>query len=96
MYWLFSNRKYIPINRKKNLDTLAQLGILWSDAITEIYKLTSADYNSGPEIDRDRPSSDNFWIFKKHIYGDAIYIKIKVEYQENGDVRIVSFHIDNI
>lgn len=90
------NHKYIPVFRKKNLDTLAILGITWSDALEEIYSLTSSDYDSGPEIDRDRPLSDSLWVFKKNVYGSLIYIKFKIEYQENGDIKILSFHIDNI
>lgn len=88
--------KFIPVNRKKNLDTLAQLGILWSDAKREIYELTSTDYFTGPEVDRDKPLSDYLWVFKKHVFGDVIYIKFKVEYQENGEVKVLSFHIDDI
>lgn len=88
--------KCIPIYRRKNLETLSTLGITWSDAITEIYSLTSSDYFSGPDIDRDMPTTDKLWVFKKYIYGDIIYIKLKVEYQINGEMRIVSFHIDNI
>ena len=90
------NHKYNPVKRKKNLDTLAILGITWSDAIEEIYSLTSSDYDSGPEIDRNRPLGDSLWVFKKNVYGNLIYIKFKVEYQENGDVKVLSFHIDNI
>lgn len=88
--------KFIPVNRKKNLDTLAQLGILWGDAKREIYSLTCTDYFTGPEVDRDKPSSDNLWVFKKHVIGDVIYIKLKIEYQENGEVKVLSFHIDDI
>lgn len=90
------NRKFIPVPRKKNLDTLAQLGITWSDALNEIYSLSRIDYVSGPDIDRAMPSSDLLWIFKKTVDGNLIYIKFKMMYQENGDVKIISFHIDNI
>ena len=76
------------------MNTLAQLGLTWDDAKAEIYGLTAADYVSGPETDRDYPSSDKFWKFKKVVSNCLIYIKLKVEYQKNGDVRVVSFHID--
>lgn len=86
--------KFVPICRKKNMDTLAILGISWSDAKSEIYGLTAANYISGPEIDRDRPTTDNLWKFKKDVLNHIIYIKLKVEYQVDGRVKVVSFHID--
>lgn len=90
------NDNYTLIPRRKNLNTLARLGIMLPDALDEIYALTSLDYFSGPDIDRDIPCSDKLWTFKKYIYGENIYIKLKVEYQENKQVKIISFHIDNI
>ena len=35
-----------------------------------------------------------FWVFKKNVDGNSIYIKFKVLYQKDGGVRVVSFHID--
>lgn len=86
--------RFIPVCRLKNMNTLALLGITWKDAKDEIYGLTDANYVSGPEIDRNYPNSDKLWIFKKIVLNHVIYIKFKVEYQKNGDVRVVSFHID--
>ncbi len=91
-----SRKKYTAIDRKKNLDTLAQLGITWHDAISEICSLSILDYYLGPEVDRDVPNSDSLWVFKKNIYGHLVYIKFKVEYKQNGEVKIISFHLDNI
>lgn len=86
--------KFQPIPRGKNMNTLAQLGITWNDAKEEIYGLSASDYFQGPEVDRDFPSTDLFWMFKKSIDGQVIYIKFKVLYLEDGSVRLVSFHID--
>jgi hypothetical protein len=88
------NRNFIPVNRSKNIQTLATLGIVWSEAREEIYKLNYSNYVCGPETDRDDPSSDAFWIFKKVIKEHLIYIKIKILYQKNGGVKVVSFHFD--
>jgi hypothetical protein len=44
-------------------------------------------------VDMDDMKSDHLWVFKKRIDGEVIYIKFKVVYQENGEVRVVSFHI---
>lgn len=94
MRYAIDNKKFYPINRRKNLDTLAHLGISWDAAKEEIYDLKEEDYKSGPSVDRDDPSSDHFWFFKKKVDGNSIYIKFKVLYQKDGGVRVVSFHID--
>lgn len=94
MRYAIDNRKFYPINRRKNLDTLAHLGISWNAAKEEIYDLKEEDYKSGPSVDRDDPSSDHFWVFKKKVDGNSIYIKFKVLYQKDGGVLVVSFHID--
>lgn len=90
------NNKFYPISRKKNMKTLALLGIPWEVAKDEIYELKESDYFSGPKVDRDYPTSDFFWEFKKNIDGHLIYIKFKVLYQEDGGVRVVSFHLDKM
>ncbi len=84
------------IPRRKNMLTLARLGILWEDAKDEVYHLTVADYFSGPSVDRDFPNMDKLWVFKKRILGETIYIKFKVAYKENGEARVISFHIDEV
>ena len=86
--------KFHPIPRRKNMITLAQLGLTWQDAKAEIYSLTEHNYPSGPMIDRDDPRSDHLWVFKKRIESELLYIKFKVTYQTNGEVRVLSFHID--
>lgn len=94
MRYAIDNKKFYPIDRDKNLNTLALLGISWGAVKEEIYNLKEEDYICGPSVDRDDPSSDFFWIFKKKIDGNLIYVKFKVLYQEDGGVRVVSFHID--
>lgn len=86
--------KAILIPRKKNLDTLAKLGILPKDAFQEAQNLSFADYICGPEIDQDFPNTDKLWVFKTMIDSNCIYIKVKVEYQVNGKVKFLSFHFD--
>jgi hypothetical protein len=86
--------KYNFIKRSKNMESLTQLGLVPSDIIDEINELTYADYISGPETDRDRPDDDKLWIFKKRVISEVFYIKLKVEYQTDKGVRVLSFHID--
>ena len=85
---------FIP--RKKNMFTLAKLGLTMKDVKDELINLSYANYVSGPETDYDCPASDCFWIFKTMIDSSCIYIKVKVLYQTDGGVKIVSFHIDGI
>lgn len=82
------------IPRKKNMDTLAKLGLTWEDAKSEIYTLSEKEYRRGPMLDLDDPGSDHFWEFKKRVDNETIYIKFKVLYKEDGSVKLVSFHID--
>lgn len=86
--------KFQPIERGKNKYTLSMLGISWDDVKSEIYELTATEYFQGPEVDRDDPHSDRFWMFKKSIDGQVIYIKFKVLYMKDGRVKVVSFHLD--
>lgn len=90
------NGKFYPIDRDKNMRTLALLGIPWEVAKEEIYELTEADYFCGPKVDRDYPTTDFLWEFKKDIDGHIIYIKFKVLYQEDGGVRVLGFHLDKM
>ncbi len=82
------------VNRRKNLNSLMSLGLKLIDVKEALNELTYTDYIRGPEIDRDFPSTDKLWIFKKRIINEIFYIKLKVEYQANGQVKVVSFHID--
>ncbi len=86
--------KFQFIPRRKNMRTLAQLGLTVQDAKDEIYSLTPAHYHSGPMIDRDRPASDHLWVFKKRVEGEILYIKFKILYQQDGSVKVLSFHMD--
>ena len=86
--------KYQPVNRQKNLATLAKLGLTWEDAKDAIYTLTEKEYRRGPMLDLDDTTSDHFWEFKKRVEGEVIYIKFKILYQVDGRVKLVSFHID--
>ena len=82
------------IPRGKNLKTLARLGLLPKDVFQEAINLSFANYICGPEIDNDFPQTDKLWIFKTMIDSSCIYIKVKVEYQDNGKVKFLSFHFD--
>lgn len=86
--------QFFFVKRSKNMATLSTLGLMISDVRDELLNLSFSDYINGPEIDYDFPASDRLWVFKRSISGQIIYIKFKVEYQTDGKVRVVSFHID--
>lgn len=88
------NNNFLPVPRRKNIKTLSMLGLSWEDAKAEVYDLTANNYFQGPEVDRDCPHTDPFWMFKKSIDGQIIYIKFKVLYSTDILVKLVSFHLD--
>lgn len=87
--------RYNFIGRTKNKDTLARLGINYSQAVKEMEELTAKNYISGPDPDRDYPEREPLWKFKKQISGSIVYIKFKIRYDDAGLV-IISFHFDEI
>jgi len=86
-------RDFVP--RKINMDTLAKLGLTPTDAYDEIYDLAPEHYFEGPITDRGKHSEDDLWVFKKIIMGHMVYIKFKIKYLDNGQIKVVSFHLDN-
>ena len=94
MRFALQNNKMSVVRRDKNMRTLAQKGWLWSDVKVAMMALTYKDYIKGPETDRDEPASDMFWIFKPHIDNEIFYVKFKIQYQKDGSVKTLSFHID--
>jgi hypothetical protein len=89
---LFENQKFRIIERKKNQDTLIQLGLTRRNLVDELISLSINNYCSGPEQD-DRRQTDVLWEFGKEIEGAEIYIKLKI-FTVNGEdyVKLISFH----
>lgn len=87
-------KNFFAEDRKKNLKTLAILGYTKEAMLDEIYELTVGDYQSGPCPDRDNPKDDPYWMFKKVIGGEVIYIKFKIRESEGGRAHFTSYHID--
>ena len=80
----------VASDRKKNMDTLARLGITPAGCITYINSLTYRNYLSGPMDDRDTNEEDCIWEFGTTINEIDVYIKIK--HVEEDDVLVLSFH----
>lgn len=74
--------------RKKNLDSLARLGLRIEDAEEIVFGLTDEDYVGGPESDEDG-SEGEVWIFGVSSGNSMVYIKLKLDpYQ----AKCLSFH----
>lgn len=79
-----------PHKRKKNLDSLAQLGITVKQAKGIVLSLVVEDYCSGPEEDQDRKGC-SVWVFGTENNGEEIYIKLSDDFR--GDqAKCISFH----
>ena len=92
---LISKGKYDFVPRRKNLQSLAHLGLTLLDAKNIILGLTVNDYYKGPKADFDSIRSGYIWEFKKDIEGIKFYIKIKIT-EENGEkiLKCLGFHED--
>ena len=86
--------QYDVDDRGKNLYTLSMLGYTWKDALECVNELTVNEYFQGPNGDRDHPDTDPYWVFKKIIEGQMVYIKIKVRILQDGKLYLKSFHFD--
>ena len=80
--------------RRKNLESLAKIGLTIEDAYDEMKELTYKNYVSGPVTDRDYPASDQLWIFNKKIAEEMFYIKFKIVRLNDNQLKVISFHID--
>lgn len=90
---IVSGNRCFSSHRKKNINTLAKLGILPKDAYDYVIKLTPDEYISGPEQNHD-PKGSPVWKFKKVIKGILIYIKIELRTKTDNSVSVISFHED--
>ncbi len=86
---LISQGNIILVPRKKNLDSLAILGITRLQAYDVVKMLTFRDYLAGPKKDYIGDGRD-VWEFLKDINEEEVYIKLKLN-QEG--CLCLSFHI---
>lgn len=78
--------------RKKNKDSLALAGLSIDDAFDIVKSLTVRNYCKGPEDDIDKPGTGEMWFFGHSERGYDFYIKIKICFDANSNVIIISFH----
>lgn len=88
---LISQKKFRFLeDRRKNMETLAELGWLPQDVPDIIYELEVDDYFSGPSDDWNSNDHNCIWEFGKYLPDEqkTIYIKLKL----TDDILAISFH----
>jgi len=89
---IFAGQEIFIVERKKNQDTLIQLGLTRRNLVDELTSLSINNYCTGPELD-DQRQRDVLWTFGKEIERVEIYIKIKIFTRDGEDyVKLISFH----
>ena len=78
------------LERYKNMQALAQLGISIEQALNVILGLTYKNYIRGPVTDSDYPDR-NIWEFGCVLDGKEIYIKLSDNLSHNF-AKCISFH----
>jgi hypothetical protein len=76
------------IDREKNLQGLADLGMLRSEVPELLRHLTLDDFSEGPLSD-DRGRPRNWWVFGPERDGVVVYVKVTVV---SGRVECLSLH----
>lgn len=76
------------VERKPNLDALAQMGMTVATAEKIIFSLTAGNYSRGPECDDDG-SQGEIWFFTTDQSGHHLYIKLKLD---RSAAKCLSFH----
>lgn len=80
--------RFIFVQRRGNMNCIANLGLSIENVKSEIIGLTYKHYDRGPLPDDSRPG--DIWEFIKDIDGTMVYIKLKLD-KSRGCVCL-SFH----
>ena len=86
-----AHERFVFVNRHKNLETLAALGITRGDAESLVLGLQPDDYVSGPDPDRNDPGRE-MWVFGLRVAGSEVYVKLQVIPDPPPACVCVSFH----
>ncbi len=89
---LVSSGCWTFIPRKKNLDSLSNMGLSVQDVKNELLSLEMRNYKSGPELDYSY--SGEVWIFSRLVGNAEFYIKLKIDVANDGTqiLKCLSFH----
>lgn len=88
-----SRRTLSFVERLKNLDDMAELGILPSDISGIIKNLKVSDYWDGPLQD-DKGREKTWWVFGPQYEGETLYVKVCIVTNASGKqvVECLSLH----
>lgn len=90
LYKQHMEKGFYLVPRRKNLASLARLGIPVKEAKEIVARLTPADYYAGPIQDHSQIES-NLWEFLVTVNGQRIYIKISNDFR-GACAKCISFH----
>lgn len=92
---LYLDKSFVLIPRRVNMKSLAKIGLNVDSAKDVIGNLNCDDYFCGPEKDIDKSYGGYVWVFKKKYNNKLLYIKLKIDNCDTGNVlKCLSFHID--
>jgi hypothetical protein len=86
----FLGKELNLVDRKKNLDDLACMGLSICVVKETLYNLTPEDYCGGPLVDKEFPHHQ-LWEFGVDIDGIDFYIKLSDNFNGNS-AKCISFH----
>ena len=86
-----AHQRFVFVNRHKNLETLASLGITRGHAESLVLGLQPSDYVSGPDPDRNNPGLE-MWVFGLRAAGSEVYVKLQVISDPPVACVCISFH----
>lgn len=89
------NKIEISKGHEKTIAFMGSIFASTTEMVNFIKTIEECDYISGP-IPDDKPSERRnkpVWIFKKHLFGISVYIKIKI-FITNRKVYVLSLHED--
>ena len=83
------------VDRQKNLQGLATLGITVAEAKQVLASLTPENYSYGPEANHDE-SNEDVWFFGAEVEGTEAYIKLKLVQDPRKNTvqwaKVLGFH----
>ena len=85
-------QRILLIPRKKNLESIAEMGLTEKMAKEAILSILPIEYSQGPLLERDQRFGEQvLWVFGKDIFGFEVYIKLTLGVEKN-QCKCLSFH----
>lgn len=92
---LTSHNYHILDKRWKYTSTMAQLGLIEQDVIDDLLNLSvNENWITEPDVNPVYPG--DIWKCKKNLHNQCIYIKLKIQSSPQGQLLVMSYHIDGM